>query len=399
IEIPVTFITLHAQGRHSFDFADANIQTLRDSTTLDTHLLELLVKAEAITDEEKDSINASNLDVEKADSFYTLVGKKLQKLPKVLKVFKGTGNNHAKMILENFSDPSGSALRKPEDPGHNIKTTSTEIQTDENLMLAPATSVGSTESPEWIEKIRKAVVTAQQDYRTDAKHKGTALIVNVINFENNPKEKRWGAEKDSDQLVEVLQQRNFLVYTLTDPTYKILQRHIWQFQNCSFENESSFLLAVMSHGYGKCIDTKDNKKYDVWNGIVEQFNNSNCPGLLGKPKIFIFNFCRGESEDDGIGSTQHDSFHSDPFKLPSWSDMLVCYSTMDGFRSLRNTTKGSWYIQTLCEILRQEGDIDINTLLNAVAVVMKTLETTGENPGKKQICQYYNIGFTKKFYF
>lgn len=57
------------------------------------------------------------------------------------------------------------------------------------------------------------------------------------------------------------------------------------------------VIAVMSHGEeghtkeSSQIITSDVKHLEVaW--ILEQFNNRNCPALINKPKIFIFQICR-----------------------------------------------------------------------------------------------------------
>jgi hypothetical protein len=51
------------------------------------------------------------------------------------------------------------------------------------------------------------------------------------------------------------------------------------------------VVAIMSHGKEKAIISHDNKELKV-NWILEQFNNTNCPLLKGKPKFFIFQACR-----------------------------------------------------------------------------------------------------------
>jgi hypothetical protein len=51
------------------------------------------------------------------------------------------------------------------------------------------------------------------------------------------------------------------------------------------------VVAIMSHGKEKAIISKDNQELKV-NWILEQFNNTNCPLLKGKPKFFIFQACR-----------------------------------------------------------------------------------------------------------
>lgn len=40
-------------------------------------------------------------------------------------------------------------------------------------------------------------------------------------------------------------------------------------------------------------------------------------------------------------------------RLPVYSDLLTCVSSVPGFSSFRHTGTGSWFIQTLCEKIQQ----------------------------------------------
>ncbi|CAG7733782.1 unnamed protein product [Allacma fusca] len=412
-------------------YINDNIDKLTEYTTVDINLLAKLVQEDVIKDHQKTAINSfSRINKEKADELYKILKQKFDDLPKIVKVFTKTGDKQAVKILEKFRNqyaPSQVSNPGSSQQAQEIRTDAVvlpaapipvqhvpaqvlparirgnDIRETESLKLAgpSGTSRDSRTSPlsRAHANVQNAIFTLQQTYSTGAKYKGLALIVNVINFDNEPEHNRLGAQKDTEELTEVLSQRNFLVYHLNDPTYQELQNAIVQFQDCTFDSADSFLLAVMSHGDGEKIVTRDSRRFEIWRRIVEQFNNTNCEGLKGKPKIFVFNYCRGDVTDTGAGSTQHDAMpeRTSPLTIPSWTDMLVCYSTLDGHYAYRDVNEGSWFIQTLCEVVRQHGKTyDIMTLLNLVSEVMKSVQS---EHGEKQICPYYNIGFTKKFYF
>lgn len=40
-------------------------------------------------------------------------------------------------------------------------------------------------------------------------------------------------------------------------------------------------------------------------------------------------------------------------KLPTDADILVAYATTPGYVSWRNSAKGSWFIQSICEVFAQ----------------------------------------------
>lgn len=65
--------------------------------------------------------------------------------------------------------------------------------------------------------------------------------------------------------------------------------------------------------------------------------------------------------------TQTDGDSSMSYKIPVHADFLIAYSTIPGFYSWRNTTRGSWFMQSLCAELAANGKrYDILTLLTFV---------------------------------
>ena len=88
--------------------------------------------------------------------------------------------------------------------------------------------------------------------------------------------------------------------------------------------------------YGDIISVKE---------IVGYFTENN--DLLGKPKLFFIQACRGDGiEDDGA-----DDDPNVRLCPPDSSDILIAHSTMEGDYSFRNINTGSWFIQTLMKKL------------------------------------------------
>ena len=54
----------------------------------------------------------------------------------------------------------------------------------------------------------------------------------------------------------------------------------------------STVVAVLSHGMNECIYGADGRSIPL-NQIISLFDNTACPALQNKPKLFLFQCCRG----------------------------------------------------------------------------------------------------------
>lgn len=84
------------------------------------------------------------------------------------------------------------------------------------------------------------------------------------------------------------------------------------------------------------------------------------PGILFKPKPM--------KRSVGKPSDMVDSKMLDEkrFVIPTLADLLIMYSTSEGFYSFRNPEMGSWFIQALCEELKENSHEEILTILTGV---------------------------------
>ena len=97
----------------------------------------------------------------------------------------------------------------------------------------------------------------------------------------------------------------------------------------------------------------------IVNELWENFTGDSCKTLAGKPKLFFIQACRGSMTDPGavfkpkprvrrhLLSDTVDSKRQDqvPYVIPVMADLLIFYSTSEGFYSFRNPLDGSWFIQ------------------------------------------------------
>jgi hypothetical protein len=83
--------------------------------------------------------------------------------------------------------------------------------------------------------------------------------------------------------------------------------------------------------------------------------------------------------------------------VPTYTDTAVCYSTIEGFVSLRNTETGSWFGDALCRtLIEHAADEELNTLFTLINE--KVMEREGHERVKQSVEVQYR-GWKKQLYF
>uniref|UniRef100_A0A8D2L044 Caspase-6 n=2 Tax=Varanus komodoensis TaxID=61221 RepID=A0A8D2L044_VARKO len=179
------------------------------------------------------------------------------------------------------------------------------------------------------------------------------------------------------------------------------------------DDADCFVCAFLSHGEDDHVYAYD-AKIKI-QSLTSMFKGDKCPSLVGKPKIFIIQACRGDKHDDPV--LFHDTVDSKKeseineitvdaaavYTLPAGADFLMCYSVAEGYYSHRETVNGSWYIQDLCEMLRKHGcSLEFTELLTLVnRKVSHRRVDVCRDPlalGKKQVPCFASM-LTKKLHF
>lgn len=205
------------------------------------------------------------------------------------------------------------------------------------------------------------------EYNMRHKYRGRALIFNHEHFEIPSLKSRAGTNVDCENLAQTLKQLYFDVDIYKDCSLREMMRVLDDVSREDHTHRDCIMIAILSHGELGYIYAKDvqYKLDSVWNYFTAQ----NCPTLAGKPKLFFIQACQGDRLDGGVtlNKTETDGESSMSYKIPVHADFLIAYSTIPGFYSWRNTTKGSWFMQSLCKELNENGKrFDLLTLLTFV---------------------------------
>ncbi|XP_043481325.1 caspase Dronc [Leptopilina heterotoma] len=272
-----------------------------------------------------------------------------------------------------------------------------------------------------------------EKYIMRSKPRGLVLIVCIIEY--RILESRESAKYDKVNLKKLFEEMGFDV-TVT-PEYlerKDLRKIIQNFaKRKEFLNVDSCFVIFSCHGIeaGKRWDaevqtsewsehSQVQKEKLYCSEIIEYFSSTNCPSLKGKPKVFMFQMCRGdkhqfsvpfskfatdgkpiyqseEGNDDSIrGVEGNDNTNESDILHRNYEDTLIVHSTVPGHYSYRDTCTGAWFIQILCKVFMREAyHKHLKDLIDRVDQEVKRLRT------EHKMCQTIittSMGFYKLCY-
>lgn len=129
--------------------------------------------------------------------------------------------------------------------------------------------------------------------------RGIAIIINNRYFSpilTMPERK--GTDEDAKALSVALRCLGFAVHQYDNLTVHDMSEAMKYFASLDHFNSDSFLTAVLTHGDEGVLYGADGKM--TVDRLVLPFKGNKCLSLAGKPKIFIFQACRGDRLDRGV---------------------------------------------------------------------------------------------------
>ncbi|XP_042345295.1 caspase-2 isoform X9 [Plectropomus leopardus] len=222
----------------------------------------------------------------------------------------------------------------------------------------------------------------QQSYRMNSSPRGFALVISNVTFDPCAApdlDPRKGGEVDDEVLRKVFTELDYLVTVHRDLTAQGMRTCIENFcRRPDHRTVDSCVVCLLSHGVEGAIYGTDGQLLQLdW--VFESFDNAHCPLLQNKPKMFFIQACRGEEMDCGVeqidgpartcspsceqrdagregqgdaNSRQRGDMGRPRIKLPQRSDMICGFASLKGTAAMRNTKRGSWFIQELNTSLR-----------------------------------------------
>ncbi|XP_013766012.1 caspase-2 isoform X4 [Pundamilia nyererei] len=254
----------------------------------------------------------------------------------------------------------------------------------------------------------------QQSYRLSSSPRGFGLVISNVTFDPCAApdlDPRKGGEVDDEVLRKVFTELDYIVAVHRDLTAQGMRTCIENFsRRPEHQTVDSCVVCLLSHGVEGAVYGTDGKLLQLdW--VFEAFDNAHCPLLQNKPKMFFIQACRGEEMDCGVeqidgpkrtcspsceqrdagregqgdaDSRQRGDTGRPRIKLPQRSDMICGFASLKGQRictaAMRNTKRGSWFIQELNSALRLHArDTHLADIL--VQVNSRIKEREGYAPG------------------
>ncbi|XP_060050130.1 caspase-8 isoform X2 [Erinaceus europaeus] len=225
---------------------------------------------------------------------------------------------------------------------------------------------------------------SQTVYRMKSKPRGYCLIFNNHDFSVARKEvsklhrikDRNGTDLDAEALKNTFSSLHFEIVRYRDNTAKKIHEVMKSYQKMDHSNMDCFICCILSHGDKGIVYGSDGKEVSI-SELTSYFTGLNCPSLVDKPKIFFIQACQGDNYQRGIAidtdSKQDDDYlemdsSSQKRYIPDEADFLLGMATVNDCVSYRDPAEGTWYIQSLCQNLRERcprGE-DILTILTQV---------------------------------
>uniref|UniRef100_A0A0M3IVB9 CASPASE_P20 domain-containing protein n=1 Tax=Ascaris lumbricoides TaxID=6252 RepID=A0A0M3IVB9_ASCLU len=221
--------------------------------------------------------------------------------------------------------------------------------------------------------------------------RGLALIINNRRFETMPE--RLGTDVDEANFSLLFRQLGYSPIVYRNLCSKEM---VLSMQDFARRKEHSLVdscvVCILTHGEHGELFGVDDQGVPVFE-LISLLNAKNCPALAHKPKIFFLQACRGQRYDRGFpgGDDTADGLFDRFFsctmpqrncnietdqktKSPIEADILISYATTPGYVSWRNSMKGSWFIQSICEVFSKYAkDTDILSMLTMVCFIPAVL--------------------------
>lgn len=350
--------------------------------------------------------------------------------PKVFDVFcraleQTDGQGHLLDMLKTNGSPASGAVSSSIQDGNRG---SISLERSDGTRQIDSEQVAMKSNTSTSSQVKKNALRGSDDddlvYSMKCEPHGLCLIVNNVDFENLSR--RGGSDVDAKKLDELFTKLQYKVKMVRNQTSKQLKETLTQFARLNDHGMAdSVIVCLLSHGLEGQIFGVDGVLVSIPD-LLALFNGYAAKDLIGKPKMFFIQACRGSDFDQGVEVTDGGYMSAnevpvaearaafvqahlpgvkpdtvvpepEPESLPAEADMLVAYSTVPGYVSWNNLAKGSWFVQAIADVFSDYAHTEdvVSMLIRVNNKVAREFESYNR---KKQIPAPV-IMLTKKVFF
>ena len=133
--------------------------------------------------------------------------------------------------------------------------------------------------------------------------------------------------------------------------------------DASLKSCKRFVFTFSGHGGDGFICSEDEKKIEVHHIVEALTPKDSSDPLVGIPRLFFFDTCRGDKFDPGFIARGGDEKWK--HKIPSTGDMLVAFATSPGYKAFEEDKGGVWTnILAKKLVISDKSILDILTEVN-----------------------------------
>ncbi|XP_062297038.1 caspase a-like isoform X1 [Scomber scombrus] len=283
-------------------------------------------------------------------------------------------------------------------------------------------AAGAPKEPEW----SPALIHTTEDFWSEKQEDETvypaakksiwkrmALLITNIEFKDEDMN-RYGADKDEENMEDLLIELGYEVVKCTDRTGKNIDEEIIKFsKHKKLKDTDSVFVVIMSHGEQHAVYGVDFKKKDkvqdkfLIDNIYKRLGTASCPALKDKPKIILIQACSGgkkgsvPASDSATSAVVSDdapkkylslsageqNIQADSFSQAHREKDFICLrSSTPGTVAYRDKEKGSLFIQHIVKVLNTFAHKDhIEDLFKTVMRSFEKLPIETEEGEDKQM--------------
>ena len=220
-------------------------------------------------------------------------------------------------------------------------------------------------------------------------------MINNYIFPQRSDFERTGSNDDVANLTNLFDDLGFRSRTCDNLTSSEMLKLLTETAEKDFSRYGCFVCVILSHGSKNGIYGTDEQIIKL-EAITSLFRRDECPSLVGKPKIFLIQACRGNRQDRVPVESDSDPIVFSNPSLPADADFLVCFASAPGHESYRQRFCGSWFISAVFNVFKEFAGTE--HVMDMMLRVNNQVASYYSNEGHKQMpCQVCML--TKKVFF